>query len=92
MVSVCPADGLRFCAEHSVRLVAIPRGESAPALCLLVRGGRAWSGPSAAAAVGAPPPAPCCVGLTPRVLVVRLTMEEQELCVCKCQVHPDCWL
>lgn len=55
MVSVCPADGLRFCAEHSVRLVAIPRGESAPALCLLVRGGRAWSGPSTAAAVGVPP-------------------------------------
>ena len=93
MISVCPADGLRFCVEHSVGLVAIPRGESAPALGVLVRGGRAWSGPSAAAAVAPPPPpTPCCVGLTPRVLVVCPTMEEQELCVCKCQVHPDCWL
>lgn len=88
MLSVCPVDGLRFCAEHSVRLFVIPRGESAPAWCILVRGERAWSGLSAAAAVGASPPAPCYVGLTPRVLVFCLTMEEQELCVCKCQVSP----
>ena len=89
MISVCPADGLRFCVEHSVGLVVVSphlpwaswfEGDAHG----LVRPLQLLLPP--------PPPTPCCVGLTPRVLVVCPTMEEQELCVCKCQVHPDCWL
>ena len=63
MISVCPADGLRLCAERGVRLVTTLRGESAPACASQVEGGAPGLAvcPSVAAAVGAmpPPPPPC---------------------------------
>lgn len=94
MISVCPADGLRLCAERGVRLVTIPRGESAPACASQVEGGAPGLSvcPQQLLSGRCPRPRPR-VGLTPRVLVGRPTMEEKELCVCKCQVASRfCWL
>ena len=58
MISVCPIDGLRLCAERDVRLVTVPRGESAPALCVLVRGGRTRPVRSCCCRDDVPAPAP----------------------------------
>ena len=58
MISVCAIDGLRLCAERGVRLVTVPRGESAPALCVLVRGGRARPVRSSCCRDDVPAPAP----------------------------------